>query len=244
MIRVFCFFLFSFGFVYGQVPSSGVYSSSQAHLKVYKRIANKTYFSHIATGSHYNNKSNGLVKIGATFHLDRENMLSLSARNQQGVRHTDDWIKENSKWLWDNTSFRNEQALNIEHIYTKRLGFAPFTAQLRLGYDENFYNSQKRLIGTIGLNYFYFGDKGPLWSIHYLAPFYYALNFEKNKFYKNGHYLSILYHLSKKYQFGISYRQNYERWTASESFKRSLPNQSYDVTDIINTLGIEFFVRF
>lgn len=237
--------LLCFAAIGQSTPSQGTYEATQANLKIFKRADTLTFFSHLAGGSFYNNKSSSLARFGIYHKLSRTHKWGVFLRNQQGMRHSDDWIRaETGEWKWDDTSDRSEQVATLAYRLSYRFGSTPLHVRLQTEIEKNFWNHNERVIMRPSFNYFIFSQQGVEFSLHYAPSVYYALNFEREHLYKTGHYLALLYHISRRYQVGLNYQQIRERWSeSSEQFKARNPGERYDVTDTINTLGLEFIVQ-
>lgn len=237
--------LISFSAFADHEPIAETFNSYVGNIKVFKRAKRFTYFTHLAIGSTYESNTTSLVKFGFYHKLSRAHKWGAFIRNQQGIRHTDDWVeKELDIWEWGNTSNRNEQVATLAYRYSIRAGSFPLHFRFQTELEKNFRNLNERIIFRPSMNYFHFASEGVNFSFHYSPSIYYALNFEDVSLYKRGHYFALLYHLSRRYQVGINYSTIDERWTApSQEFVDLGFTEKYDVTDTINTFGVEFIIQ-
>ncbi len=156
---------------------------------------------------------------------------------QQGVLHDEDWEVSDGEWSWADISGRYEQVLTADLTPRFLLPGIPgrnwvFALKNRYGY--NFYNEQQTYLLQPGLTWFLMKNRSPLISANGSYGFYFPLNFSESILYKQGPWVSIIYHMNPTLK--LELRGSYLRtnWTVrkpdgTEWEKISVETDSWEV---------------
>jgi len=175
--------------------------------------------------------------IGSYYLISKFDKIGFFASFENGNRYSNDWIIENSKWKWIDTSNRQETLYHF--VYSKKIKSSemPLMYEFHHTYLINQFNNHSTFILKPSLHYFYFNDGVISYSIRVELPLYFALNYDENGLYKKGIYLSSIKHLNKELSMALTFKYLEETWVDSEDSLRLRPTQPYEVTDQSTSLG-------
>jgi hypothetical protein len=166
------------------------------------------------------------LTAGGYYRVHENLKLGAFYRLQSGVRHDDDWILEDSKWQWRDTTDRYEHVLLGDVSPRVLLPFLPgedWRFMLKSRYRYNFFNDHQTLLVRPSLTYFWMKARRPVLTLSARYAWYFSLNYGDTPVYEHAPYLNVLYHLSPKVILDGSLRYRTVTWSTSEELA---PDQS------------------
>lgn len=165
-------------------------------------------------GSYYHSLS-----AGAYYRLHRNLKAGIFYMTQAGARHDEDWVEEDGDWSWKDTDSRYEQILTGDFSPRFLIAWLPgknsvFTLKNR--YSHNFTNGQQSYMLLPGLTWFYIRDRSPVYNINVGYGLYFPLNYSDSLVYRQGPWLSGIYHFSAKMKLEITGNYLITNWTVQE----------------------------
>ena len=191
-------------------------------------------------GESYTHTNYREIELGLFKRLPKKQQIGVSLVENQGLRHTDDWILVSSNnWYWKDTSQREE--ISTRFYYSKKFRpnqMTPLLFEYKNYLQYNFFNEQITFVPKLSSHYFFFQNGKPQYSIRVEAPLYIPVNYEEIFIYKSGLYTSFIYHYSNKLSLALTYKRMNEHWSESEESKEIRPNESYTVEEQVEQFGL------
>ena len=171
------------------------------------------------------------ITLGGYYRIHRNLKAGAFYRLQFGARHDDDWIEQDSAWLWTDASSRAEHLVILDATPRFLLGFLPgrnWVFSVKNRYEYNFSNSQQTLLVRPGLTWFWVRDREPVLNLSAQYGTYLSLNFGDLPWYRHGPYINLLYHALPNLQLDIGASRQWVYWSESEQFATDWPAASYE----------------
>ncbi|GEM_PF-4267457 len=175
------------------------------------------------------------LQLGARFRLHQNIKVSGYYRNSYGLRHQDDWIKENNIWKWIDSSKRRESILGTNIIL--RAVYLDNILELRTSLERNFHNQQNTMKIRPGITHLFMNSGSPFINLFLQYEAYFPLNYHEKLIYKHGLYTGMLYHWKKWIKPGLFLKYTTTVWQNSEdAISRNVP--SYNISDTSTIIGV------
>lgn len=163
-----------------------------------------------------------------------------------GLRHDNDWVRENGQWGWVDTSSRYETFWVFDITPQGEISFLPgsnWTAELKTRYAINRYNQQKTLRVRPGLSYFWQHNGRPF--MRFIAQYeaYIPLNYGVSKLYESWIYQGVFWQLNDSFELGATVSEKSLTW-ASTSDYTTLTGNTYKIKQNSIEVGINTHFRF
>lgn len=173
-------------------------------------------------------------KIGARYRLHQNIKVSAYFKRSYGVRHQNDWIKENGSWVWLNSSDRGENTFGTDLSY--RTIYQDNILELRSTLERNLFNDQTTIKIRPGITHLFLKTGSPFINLFLQYEAYFPLNYHEKKIYKHGIYSGILYHWRDMIKPGLFIKFTKSTWNNSDDASiRNVPN--YEVTESSTVFG-------
>ena len=199
--------------------------------RIFKNIKKVNIKLETESGSRYTSQSYSLSRFGFSYKLLNGLKLGAYYSYNKGLRHQDDWIVKNGKWLWDDTSNRVERLSEIKLVYKRRSSeLSTNLFGIESLYQSNSFNGQSILKINPFIQKFVLSSGRPNWSFKISLPIYIPLNFDSEFLYKKGLYVSSVKHFSSNYMLSLSVRYLSESWSESQS-TTDRAGERYTATD-------------
>ncbi len=171
------------------------------------------------------------LTLGSYYRLHENLKIGAFYRLQRGKRHDDDWVWDDSAWVWEweDSRDRYEHLLMADVSPRFQLDFIPgknWVLMLKNRYIFNTFDSHHMILVRPGLTYFLLVDREPLFNFGFNYYLYFPLNFGETTLYEHYHQLSVLYHASPllKLELTGSYRTTI--WSTSKD-EREIDGEKY-----------------
>ncbi len=142
-------------------------------------------------------------------------------RRDSGLRHNDDWVKENGKWRWHDANSRGEDILVLDATYRTQIEnlLGPnWVAELKARYLNNYFNNEHTLFLRPGFTYFWLKDGQAFMNFFVQFEFDKPLNFNSEKINERWTYGGALYRLGSKWDVGGFYARRWREWSSSKTY--------------------------
>ncbi|MBT7608960.1 MAG: hypothetical protein HN576_04345 [Bacteriovoracaceae bacterium] len=192
-------------------------------------------------------KESGLT-LGSRYRLHRNFKAGLFFSRRQGLRHDDDWVKDNNNdWVWQNTNNRAENFVIFELSPRMLLPFLSgktWVFEFRMRGERNLENDHNSLKLKPGLTYFWLKNGAPFMNFFLQYEAYLPLNYGTETIYQTWIYTGFLFHWSKRFKPGLFFTKYEKKWGPSATFNTSSPGETYLVTESSSILGLSLNINF
>ncbi|OUR99766.1 hypothetical protein A9Q84_01700 [Halobacteriovorax marinus] len=244
MIRkLFLTFLLSTSILAGNVPAEG---EAEVNSKIILRHFHQ-FTPKITSLIEYNWSQEELerkeksLKLGFKYRVHNNVKLGIFYKRAYGLRHDDDWVWQNMKWLWNDTNSRGENILIGEAGYKKLFGNYIF--ETRLTYEHNFFNDHDAIKVRPGVTYLVLDEGAAFINLFLNYEAYLPLNFSEKSIYEQWIYAGLLYHYSDVIKPGVFYNFRKGYWTSSKDFKDKNLGK-YEQTHSSHYLGVSLNIYY
>ena len=216
------------------------------HAVVLNKITNyklQTKFE-VMKGTKYANRNLSKILVGSYYRLAEKQRIGIFYSQQSGLRHSEDWDFQDTKWFWKDTSQRTEELYDLTYTNKFRHTGIPLIYNFNSTYQINKNFGFSTLILKPGIQFFFQQEGLIKYSYKLDIPLYFALNYDDENLYKKGVYMAALYHYSKTLSFGITTNYLEETWTESSLAKKAEPDEPYNVTDTTQTIGLNLIFNY
>lgn len=231
MIKLFWLLLALPVFAAHKAPHSESGSELELTTRLFYRYQKINYLLSLkhSKGLEENNQTS--FRFGGKIRLSDNIKAGFYLKRTYGARHEDDWVRQNGKWQWQDTSKRGENTYIFE-LYPRFLITDKLVFQNRIWLAYNDFNHQQTLKIRPGLTYF---SRNINW--YFIIDNYLSLNFSRNRLYDRWVYTGFLYHLSKNVLFGPYLAYRWLKWHSTEKTVAS-GSGSYNVEFKSTVLGL------
>lgn len=230
----------------GHHPSDESKTYYLSELRLFLKNGNLTYYSNVKGSFENKGIKNGAVMLGTYYSVNPNLKTGIFYRAALGERHDDDWVKEDTSWLWVNTRNRIEHYLIFD--LTPRMVLDKIVNENCLGeiksrYLYNFYNNQQTITIRPGISYFWMrqDEDRPLISIYLQDEISWALNYSK-PLNSNQVYLGALYHFQENCQLGLTVSYYTTLFGPSRDYKARFSDEYWKTYNSL-ILGLLFIYK-
>lgn len=222
-------------------PNSESSSGGALHIRHFHKFSSKLKsISELSLSREHEHTSSKTASFGLRYRIHTNIKLSTYYKFAQGLRHQDDWIKEQGSWLWRDSSSRSENIFGLSASIKEILNSNIF--ELRSTLERNFYNDHNLLKLRPGVTHLFMKDGSPFLNAFLQYEMYLPLNFHEETIYKHGVYTGLLYHYNSTVKPGIFFKIIKSKWTnSSEAIKRNVPTYSLEDTSKVFGLNINLY---
>lgn len=216
------------------------------HLRYFHKKEDISIFSEVNALTERDNRSSKSFTLGIKHRPFSNLKTGFYYSRQYGLRHDEDWIKENNEWVWRDTNSRGENFLIIDIAPRFILDFLPgenWVAELRLRSLYNFFNSDITEKIRPGLTYHWFKKGTPFMSLYTHYEWYLPLNYGKENVYERWAYLGFMYYINTNFQIGSYLAHRKVTWRESNAAKNSPNNTYYKFNERTNILGLTLNIK-
>lgn len=207
--------------------------------RVFKKLDHK----HTLMGQTLYRKDNDRNVFGAELSYRRKVskhiQYGIEADIYSGIRHDNDWIKENGSWKWKDEGTEFGASLFLK--FKRGLYFLPGTnwiGEINLKTHNNLTETLLSLKPEFKLTYIHFENGKPLYNIYTKFKYYVPLNYSSKDIYGKWLYLGTMLHWKKNLKPFIFLAYSSVSWTKSEEFENSHLDEDYDAESKLSHIGI------
>ncbi|CBW25860.1 putative exported protein [Halobacteriovorax marinus SJ] len=175
------------------------------------------------------------LSLSLRYRLHSNFHIATNFKRSYGLRHDDDWVKENGVWKWKETKTRGENIFGV-HLNAKKI-FQDNIFELRTTIERNNSNSNNTLILRPGVTHIFFKGGAPIINIYARYALYLPMNFSEETIYKQSLYAGVTYHYNSFFKPGLFFKRTSTKWTNSKNAKE-LQVPSYSVAESTNSIGL------
>lgn len=182
------------------------------------------------------------IRIGTYYRAKKNIKLGFFYKNESGLRHNDDWVKENGVWKWQDTQSRKEDLYIADFTYRKMVINWDWVFELKNRLQYNNFNDNTTYKLRPGLTYFWKKDGLPFMNFFFQYELYHGLNFGDELIYERWGYAGFLYHLTHEIKIGGSLARKKVVWNESQSVVDIWPTRTYsnEVTSYVYALNFYY----
>lgn len=234
--KYYCFCLMLVFYISSHVYANRIpvsHEGEEFHYKTkFRTKINKKFkiTGHIHYINRLNKVRNQSYQIGVQYGVNKYLKVSSDIERKYGERFDEDWVLlESQKWGWSQTQTRGVNYFHLGLTGRAKLSFLPggnWLGRLNINYKQNSFNTNSSLIFTPEIQYFMYKNGRRFLTSILVHRRYKALNFSKNKFYRNYTYLSFLFHRGENLAYGPLFGIDRHKWFSTPGFEETF-NETY-----------------
>ena len=216
------------------------------HLRYFHKKEDISIFSEINTLTERDSRSFKSFTLGLKHRPFSNLKTGFYYSRRYGLRHDEDWIKENNEWVWRKTDSRGEDFILIDIAPRFVIDILPgenWVAELRLRTLYNFFNSDITEKIRPGLTYHWFRKGAPFMSFYTHYEWYLPLNYGKENIYERWAYLGFMYYINTNFQIGSYFAHRKVTWRESNAAKNSPNNTFYKFNERSKIIGLNLNIK-
>jgi hypothetical protein len=195
------------------------------------------------TANQVDNRVYQSVQLGGYYDISENWSVGGFYRRAYGLRHDDDWLKQNVDWSWVDTRYRGEDILLLDTTGKFMVEFLPgehWVGEIKTRFSDNFFNQEQNLMVRPGLTYFWVKDGRPFMNFFAQIEMDFALNYADCELNERWLYVGSLYRVTANLDVGGFVANKWQAWHSSSAYleKNGTPYTATATTQVFTALLI------